>query len=99
MKGVGSQIGDNFLDTLRKLLGAGYLEPRQGRNKKGEYGAPQGGILSPILSNIVLHSFPLGGGKETLDEYIAKYTASFLPRGGKERKKTEMEPILQEFTC
>lgn len=89
MKRVGSQIGDKgFLDTLRKFLGAGYLDPKRGQVIKTEYGAPQGGILSPILSNIVLHS---------LDEYIAKYTASFQ-RGRKRRWNPSYKSLLASGT-
>ena len=43
------------------------------------------GILSPILSNIVLHEF---------DKFMAKLSESF--HKGKKRKK--MEPALQKFT-
>lgn len=46
---------ERFIDLVRKLLQAGMME-------KGTYvatysGAPQGGVASPILANVVLHEF------------------------------------------
>ncbi len=49
-------IHDNrFLELVRRLLQAGYVE--NWRFHKTLSGAPQGGIVSPILANIYLHSF------------------------------------------
>lgn len=69
MKLVSAQIGDKgFLNIVRKFLSAGYVDPSTGKQIIENYGAPQGGILSPLLSNIVLHE---------LDKYMAKSTLSF----------------------
>lgn len=46
---------DRFLRLIRKFLNAGYLEDWKINNTYS--GTPQGGIISPILSNIYLHEF------------------------------------------
>lgn len=48
-----------FIDLIHKLIKAGYVEG--GLKRDSLLGVPQGGIISPILSNIVLHE---------LDRYI-----------------------------
>ncbi len=50
---LGEKIHDNrFLGLLRHMLQAGYLEDRTWNATHS--GAPQGGVVSPILSNIYL---------------------------------------------
>ena len=44
---------ERFIDLIRRMLQAGVME--EGRFKPTYSGAPQGGIASPILSNVVLH--------------------------------------------
>ena len=44
---------ERFIDLIRKMLQAGVME--EGRFKPTYSGAPQGGIASPILANVVLH--------------------------------------------
>ena len=50
-----------FLDLYWKLVRAGYVEG--GTFVPSVLGVPQGGLLSPLLSNIYLHEF---------DEYMEK---------------------------
>jgi group II intron reverse transcriptase/maturase len=44
---------ERFIDLIRKMLQAGVME--EGKYKPTYSGAPQGGIASPILANVVLH--------------------------------------------
>jgi len=39
--------------TILRLIGIGVLE--EGRRVRNELGVPQGGVISPVLSNIYLH--------------------------------------------
>ena len=52
---------ERFIDLIRKMLQAGVMEA--GHVSPTYSGAPQGGIVSPILSNIVMHE--LDGWIET----------------------------------
>jgi group II intron reverse transcriptase/maturase len=59
---LSEKIHDNrFLRLMRNMLKAGYLEDWTWNATPS--GAPQGGIASPVLSNIYLHK---------LDEYVEK---------------------------
>ena len=57
---------EKFLDLIWKFLRAGYLEKWKYNNTYS--GTPQGGIISPILSNIYLNE---------LDSFMEKYKSSF----------------------
>lgn len=51
---LGQRIQDNrFLKLVKEMLAAGYME--DWRYYQTHSGVPQGGVVSPILSNIVLH--------------------------------------------
>ena len=61
------KIGDQqFIDLYWKLVKAGYVE--KGVKRDSLTGVPQGGIISPILSNIYLHEFDL-----FIEELIKKH--------------------------
>jgi group II intron reverse transcriptase/maturase len=66
---------DRFLALIRKILKAGYVEDWV--YHKTYSGTPQGGVISPILSNIYL---------DKLDQYVA-HKCQFINRG-KERRST-----------
>jgi RNA-directed DNA polymerase len=54
MKMLEYRIGDpNLLRIIKRFLKAGIME--QGKWENSEAGAPQGGLISPIISNIYLH--------------------------------------------
>jgi group II intron reverse transcriptase/maturase len=46
---------ERFIDLIRQMLQAGVME--DGRYGRTYSGAPQGGLCSPILMNIVMHEF------------------------------------------
>jgi group II intron reverse transcriptase/maturase len=46
---------ERFVDLVRKMLTAGVME--EGQFQPTYSGTPQGGLASPILSNVVLHEF------------------------------------------
>ena len=48
---------ERFIDLIRQMLQAGVME--DGRYGRTYSGAPQGGLCSPILMNIVLHEFDI----------------------------------------
>jgi group II intron reverse transcriptase/maturase len=52
-----------FIDLYWKAVKVNYIEMNSGKKTFGDLGVPQGGPLSPILSNIYLHKF---------DEYMEK---------------------------
>lgn len=56
------------LELIKKALKAGYVDPDTGCIIKGNLGTPQGSVLSPLLSNIVLHE---------LDSYMEDLRKSF----------------------
>jgi group II intron reverse transcriptase/maturase len=78
-------IKDNrFLKLIRKMLRAGYIE--DWRRHATYSGTPQGGICSPILSNILLHE---------LDRYVEEELIPAYNRGQQRRKNPEYVKIRQ----
>jgi group II intron reverse transcriptase/maturase len=81
---VKSRIIDvRFLELLRKFLQAGHKNPKTGELVKSDVGVPQGGILSPILCNIVMHQF---------DEYVMSFANTFN-KGEKRRQNPAYQKI------
>ena len=56
MKGIRKRVADQrFLDLLWKFIKAGCVD--RGLFRAASEGVPQGGVISPLLSNIMLHGF------------------------------------------
>lgn len=76
---IGQSIEDEcFLKLLREMLKAGYMEDWKG--KQTYSGIPQGGILSPLLANIILNEF---------DEYVEDVFIPKHTRGSKRKLNPE----------
>jgi group II intron reverse transcriptase/maturase len=68
MRILGERIRDNrFLRLVRNMLRAGYLE--DWRWNETLSGAPQGGVTSPLLSNIYLHRLDVFVERGLIPEY------------------------------
>jgi len=82
---ISKQIGDpRFLELIRKYLNAGVKLESGKIQQDTKMGVPQGGILSPILSNIVLHQ---------LDLYMEKTIQGF-EKGLKRRQNPTYSKLL-----
>ena len=76
---LGERIHDNrFLRLIRNMLKAGYLEDWEYHDTPS--GVPQGGVVSPILSNIYLNK---------LDEYVERELIPKYTRGDRRRPNYE----------
>jgi group II intron reverse transcriptase/maturase len=71
-----------FLRLIRNMLKAGYLEDWEYRETLS--GAPQGGTVSPILSNVYLHK---------LDEFVEQELIPQYTRGAKRERNPEYHRI------
>ena len=106
MRFVEHRIKDpNFLRLIRRFLKAGVME--DGVYSESEEGTPQGGKISPVLSNIYLH-YVLDlwfekrfvkscKGKAYLIRYADDFIACFEMAEDAERYLAEMQKRLAEF--
>jgi len=95
----------NLLRIVQRFLKAGFLE--DGVFNASEEGSPQGGLVSPVLSNIYLHyvldlwfekRFAKGcQGKAYLIRFADDYVACFEQEADARRFYTEMPKRLAEF--
>lgn len=84
MKCVSDKVGDpRILELLKKFLSAGYIDDN-GTLHKPDLGTPQGGILSPLLANIVM---------DRLDKFMAEEKLRF--DNGSKRRKNPVYARLQ----
>jgi group II intron reverse transcriptase/maturase len=80
---LAEKIRDNrFLRLIRNMLKAGYLEDWEYHDTLS--GTPQGGVVSPILSNIYLHK---------LDEFVEKELIPRHTRGNSRKPSPEYKRI------
>jgi group II intron reverse transcriptase/maturase len=80
---LSEKIHDNrFLRLVRHLLESGYLE--EWKFNQTLSGCPQGGVISPILSNIYL---------DKLDQYVKKTLIPAYTRGKKRVPNPEYETL------
>jgi group II intron reverse transcriptase/maturase len=75
-----------FLRLIRNMLKAGYLEDWDYRETLS--GCPQGGVVSPILSNIYLHK---------LDEFVEQELIPQYTRGTSRRKNPAYSRIQKRL--
>lgn len=78
---------DKTLQLIRKSLTAGYIDPENGKLIKTTMGTPQGSILSPLLSNIVLNE---------LDKKMNDIKLSF-ERGKKRERNKEYDKLTSRI--
>ncbi len=75
MKAVCEEVADgNILEIIRKFLGAGVME--DGKFIDTTRGTPQGGVISPLLANIVLNR--LDWALEHAGFYFVRYADDFV---------------------
>jgi group II intron reverse transcriptase/maturase len=83
MRVLAEKIGDQrFLRLIRGMLRAGYMEDWEWNATLS--GCPQGGIVSPVLSNIYLHK---------LDEFIERELIPQYTRGTSRARNLEYKRV------
>lgn len=71
LKCVRRRISDKrFVDLLWRILKSGHID--KGLFRASSEGVPQGGVLSPLLSNIMLHEFDLWMEANYLNKKVRK---------------------------
>ena len=82
---LGEKIRDNrFLRLIRNMLKAGYMEDWQYHDTLS--GTPQGGVVSPVLSNIYLHK---------LDEFVDRELIPQHTRGNSRKVNREYSRLAR----
>ena len=95
---VAAQVADgNILDLIEKFLRAGVME--NGVFKPTTVGTPQGGVISPLLANIVLNH--LDWQLDKLGFRFVRYADDFvvlcLTKARAEEAKTQVTHILNQL--
>jgi group II intron reverse transcriptase/maturase len=95
---VGEEVADgNILDLIKKFLAAGVMD--NGVFKPTTIGTPQGGVISPLLANIVLNK--LDWRLEQAGIHFARYADDFVvvchTRPQAEAALTLVEQVMAEL--
>jgi group II intron reverse transcriptase/maturase len=89
MQVLGAKIGDQrFLRLIRGMLQAGYMEDWEYSETLS--GTPQGGVVSPVLSNIYLHK---------LDEFVERELIPQYTRGKGRRLNPQYTRIWRRLAA
>lgn len=95
---VRKRVSDRkIIHLIRGWLKAGILE--EGKLRNPETGSPQGGVISPLLSNIYLHEFDSrwNGTKGKLTRYADDMVIITATREQAEKALETAEEILEEL--
>ncbi|APO48529.1 group II intron reverse transcriptase/maturase (plasmid) [Paenibacillus xylanexedens] len=95
-----------FMNLIWKFLRAGFVENWTFNNTYS--GTPQGGIISPVLSNIYLneldnfvaklkYSFDKGKARKRLKEYRTREARLIRAKGSYRARWTELKPVEKEM--
>ena len=98
MEAVAAQVADgNILDLIEKFLRAGVME--NGLFKPTTVGTPQGGVISPLLANIVLNH--LDWEMDKLGYRLVRYADDFVvvcqTKAQAEEARTQVTRILNQL--
>lgn len=80
-------ICDKTMQLIRKSIKAGYIDQETGKHVTSNVGTPQGSILSPLLSNIVLNE---------LDNYMDEFKGKF-EKGKKRARNKDYDSLTSKI--
>jgi RNA-directed DNA polymerase len=77
MRQLQQRISDpRIIKLIRGWLKAGVME--EGRHVRSSTGTPQGGVISPLLANIYLHSFDVMFANSSIPGTLVRYADDFV---------------------